>query len=97
MDLVGRYQALLDLTRRMSEACLQQDWDAMHPLEAERVRLLNELQGAAKPDTRQAPQIAALIREILALDQDMLERTQTWMDHARILLRLKPADGQVSG
>ena len=86
------YRDALDITRQMSEAAKQQDWDALVALEGQRARLLAALPPVAHAsppiDPDAARRIAGVIAQIQDEDRKILESVETCQKHVRGLLRL---------
>ena len=80
------YRQLLDLSQRLLSAGMAQHWDVLLRLDQERRALLDSPPRIA-PGESTRPLIES-IRQVQACDAQLLEKVETWMAGARILLRL---------
>lgn len=92
MNTEEDYLAALELTHRMLDAAITQDWDTLTRIGAERGQIIERVsssKSALLPLERQ--RIAAIIAEIEREGLEIMERVQTWQDHVRILLMKTPS------
>lgn len=89
MTLEAHYRRLLQISQDMLAAGQAQEWETLVKLEDARSSLLEKSPApvAAKGETPQAT--VALIHQIQAIDSQLQEIVVTWLEHARILLRIK--------
>ena len=87
---LAHYQQILELSERMLSAGLAQEWAELVRLEEQRQILLK----SSPPFAADTPKIALaeLIRKIQDSDDALREKVETWLKHARILLRLPPEE-----
>ena len=90
MTLENHYRQLLQISQDMLAAGQAQEWEKLVSLEATRSLLLEKSPApiAAKGENPQSA--VALIHQIQAIDAQLQEIVATWLEHARILLRIKP-------
>lgn len=86
MSAEAHYRQLLDLSQRMLAAGMDQHWEELVALEQQRRVLLEKVPTVTPTDLPQP--LIELIREIQNCDTQLREKVDTWMTHARILLRL---------
>jgi isocitrate dehydrogenase kinase/phosphatase len=86
MSADAHYRQLLDLSQRMLAAGMAQHWDELVQLEQQRRALLDKSPALTKADMRQP--LIELIRQIQTCDAELREKIDSWMNDARILLRL---------
>lgn len=80
---LAHYTEAWEITRRMLEAARSEDWDELLNLDQVRDQLLAGLMQAPPvvPENIQlADKTAALIRSILAADQQIQSLSQAWME-----------------
>jgi len=91
MSQFATYCALLEISRRMLALAEKQQWEALSILESQRAGMIGELQKGASDTASTASEIAALISQIQALDEETLEYVLPWRAHAAALLeRFRP-------
>ena len=88
------YRKLLELSRQMLAAGNAQEWDRLLDLEKQRQCLFAALSAdpAGDGDVR-AEELADVLREIQRTDRALIEKVGTWLEHAKILLRIPPGPG----
>ena len=86
------YQQVLELTHQMLSAATRQDWDALAGLEQLRTKLISTIQPSSSLSRQTSPaqvqRIADLIKKIGRENDEIIEHTQVWQEHVRVLLRL---------
>ena len=78
----AQLEAILDLTRSMFDAAEAADWHALAEMEAQRRHKLT-LFFAVPPGVEEAGAVTDLIRFVLELDKDILERSEQKKDRLR--------------
>ena len=81
-QLLASYTDAWENTRRMREAARGEDWDGLLVLSQGREQLFSQLMQAppvAPENLQLADETAALIRSILAADQQIQSLSQDWM------------------
>ena len=87
MFLLDQYKRATELTRRMRDAALQQDWDQLALIGEERDHIF-----ATLPETlpsmpvAESAQLRPLIEEILVCHTEINEHAGPWLEHTRTLL-----------
>lgn len=81
-QILSTYAAAWAATQHMLEAARAEEWDRLVALEQDRDGLMAALQAqsAASIDPQKGREIAVLIRNILAADQQTQSLTRAWMD-----------------
>ena len=82
----AHYRHLLELSQRMLDAGMAQNWDELVSLEQQRRIFLEKSSIITKTDFPLP--LIELIHQIQACDAQLSEKLDAWMTHARILLRL---------
>lgn len=85
--VVAHYQALAALTGQMLDAARRGEWDTLPALEAERSTLvarIKPLDGMADLDEAERQRKSALIRETIAMEREIRERVERWMEEFRL-------------
>lgn len=82
MTAESQFQRVLELSKQMLEAGRNQEWERLIALEGERQQLLPQIP-IAPADIHLVP----LLQEIQRCDEELREKLEAWMKHARILLR----------
>ena len=72
----------------MLNAGMEQRWDELVLLEQQRYSLLLNSPGFTQRDTPQP--LIELVQKIQDCDNQLREKLDAWMSHARILLRMNP-------
>ena len=91
-DLLNlQYQMILDISRQMQQAGEAQEWDLLLELEKQRqdkfAALPNNVAGKGNSGA-----IVEILKEIQECDRALMEKVESWLQHARILLRMPPKD-----
>jgi len=90
-DLLNlQYQKILDISRQMQQAGEAQEWDLLLDLEKHR-----QAQFAALPNNLAGSNSGAIVqtlKEIQECDRALMEKVESWLQHARILLRMPPEE-----
>lgn len=82
MDANSQFQRVLELSKLMLEAGQNEEWERLIALENKRQQLLPNI--PVKPaDIHLVP----LLQEIQQYDEELREKLEAWMKHAKILLR----------
>lgn len=76
------YQNVLEVSKQMLAAGMNQDWDVLIDFEKQRQQLL--LKTVGQPVT---PDDASVILEIQRCDSQLHEKVDAWMSHVRIFLQ----------
>lgn len=82
MTAESQFRRVLQLSKQMLEAGRNQEWERLITLEGERQQLLPKIP-IAPTDIHLVP----LLQEIQRCDEELREKLEAWMKHARILLR----------
>ena len=90
MTIESEYLSALELTHKMLEAAIVQDWDTLTLIEQQRARIIK-----AKPDVSaiasdaEKRRIANIITKIERESAEIVDRAQCWQEDVKILLRMK--------
>lgn len=84
MNVASVYQQILALSRQMLETGMAQNWDKLVELEAQRHGLFAQIAGQ-----QLSPAMAPVLQEIKHCDDELREKVEAWLGHAKILLRMK--------
>ncbi len=87
MLLEAYYRQVLELSQQMLDAASTEQWDRLIDLEKARNTLLQSTPHSEHGEDWKPA--AALIREIQDVDAQAKEIVSTWLEHAKILLRIK--------
>lgn len=82
MSKESQFHEALELSRQMLEVGRSQKWERLIALEGERQKLLRSI-SVARTDAHLLP----VLQEIKRCDDELRERLEAWMKHAKILLR----------
>lgn len=95
--VIEQYQQLSAITAQMREAAAQGEWDRLVELEQESRRQVAIIQSMdlTPTDEDMRRQKAALIRQILADDADIRNRTQTWMQQLQRIMQSARSEQQL--
>lgn len=87
-ETISVYAHLLELTQKMLTLAKQSAWDDLAPIEAQRAQLVARLKLMDdKADNRDTKlQKAALIQQILSLDEETRKLCSEWMVELRSIL-----------
>jgi flagellar protein FliT len=89
-QVIANYETLSALTRQMSEAAEQGEWEHLIDLEQQcshRVAVMKPLDASSRLDEPDRQHKIRLIKEILANDAEIRNRTQTWMAQLQRILQ----------
>lgn len=87
MSLPAGYAELLALSRNMLILAKNQEWEALAEAEAKRAQILPGLpRQSVSLGQAVAREIADTIRQVQAIDQDILDYVMPWREHAAALL-----------
>lgn len=97
MNLVAAYCALLEISRQMLALAEKQQWEALTVLESQRAGMIGDLQKSAGYTGSDTEEIAALIQQIQALDEEIQGYVLPWQTHAATLLeRFRPSTSETT-
>ena len=88
-QIISNYQSLSSITGQMREAALQGEWDKLIMLEqqcTQHVATMKTADAAAKLDEPERQQKISLIKQILADDREIRNRTEGWMEQLQRLM-----------
>lgn len=88
-SVLEHYQHLSELTGRMRAAAAEGEWEKLVELEKESRRLTEVIMtlDLTPPDEESRRRKAALIRQILADDAEIRNRTQAWMQQLQRIMQ----------
>ena len=93
-EIKRQYLEALELTHQMLETARNLDWEALTRIEKERAKIVEDAVGSETPmSAAEKNSVAKIITEMEHESTEIMERVQTWQDHARILLRMKEKPG----
>ncbi|OGT02482.1 MAG: hypothetical protein A2143_10325, partial [Gallionellales bacterium RBG_16_57_15] len=89
-QVITNYESLSTITRQMSEAAAQGDWDQLMSLEQQCSRYVAAMKlvdASATLDDSARQRKAQLIRNILSHDADIRSHTQEWMGQLQRIMQ----------
>lgn len=86
----AHYRQVLQISQEMLTAGKAEEWDRLISLEEVRSSLLQQSLTPALAKGKSNQSAAEIILQIQAIDAELQEIVATWLEHARILLRIKP-------
>ena len=90
MTIESEYLSALELTHKMLEAAIAQDWDTLTVIEKQRARIINGKPNvSAIASDAERTRVAKIISEIERESAEIVDRAQHWQEDVKILLRMK--------
>lgn len=89
-QVISNYQVLSGITGQMREAAIQGEWDKLVLLEEQcslQVSTMRPLDASAQLDEPERQQKISLIKQILADDREIRNRTESWMAQLQRLMQ----------
>lgn len=89
-QVISNYQSLSSITGQMREAAMQGEWDKLFVLEQQctrHVETMKPVDTTAQLDEPERQQKISLIKQILADDREIRNRTEGWMEQLQRLMQ----------